>query len=81
LHEQNHELAIKKALNCLAWFKRQDYIALTIMCHQLLIKIYTSLNDIDTANEYKYQILNQLQQRNVTTQLLEKPLQPTSRIY
>ena len=76
---KNYDIAIKAVEDCIARFKKSNYIALEVMCYQLLIKIYTALNDIDRANEYKYLILNQLESINVNTQLFDLPMQPVNR--
>lgn len=73
-NEKEHQLAIAQAGRCISKFKTHNFIALEMMCHQLLVKVYSAIGDIDKANEHRYMILNHLESNRLNMQLFDCPM-------
>lgn len=73
-NEKEYQVAIAQANRCISKFKIHNFIALEMMCHQLLVKIYSSIGDIDKANEHRYLILNHLESGSLNMQLFDCPM-------
>lgn len=73
-NEKDYQAAITQANSGISKFRAHHFIPLEMMCHQLLVKVYGALQDVDRANEHRYLILNHLENGNLNMQLFECPM-------
>jgi hypothetical protein len=69
-NRKEFDIAIDCARECLLLFKRNDIVLHAMFMFNLLIKIFTDLNNYDMVNEYKYEKLCLLDDHKVPKNLL-----------
>lgn len=62
---------IELATESLELFKRNDVVLNALTMYGLLIKTYSELNDYDRVNEYKFEMLCLLEEKQVSGQVLQ----------
>ncbi|CAM4131593.1 hypothetical protein SAMN06265348_103120 [Pedobacter westerhofensis] len=68
-YRKEYSLAIDYAKDCLLLFKRNEVVLNAMFMFNLLISIYTDLENYDLVNEYKYEKLCLLDDQQVSRQL------------
>lgn len=68
-YRKEYSLAIDYAKECLLLFKRNDVVLNAMFIFNLLIMIYTDLENYDLVNEYKYEKLCLLDEQQLSRQL------------
>lgn len=68
-NRKEYEVAIENARECLLLFKRNDIVLNSMFMFNLLINIFTDLNNYDMVNEYKYEKLCLLDDQNIPKNL------------
>lgn len=67
-HKKHYEIAIDYAKECLANFKRNDLVLNAMFMFNLIIRIYTEMENFDMVNEYKYEKLCLLDEHQIARQ-------------
>lgn len=67
-NKKQYEVAIHYARECLHLFKRNELVLNAMFMFNLIIKIYTELENYDMVNEYKYEKLCLLDEQRISRQ-------------